>query len=192
MTQTPSRDWQKDMDACLTVNDWHEYPWEAGSEEDSGVWNIYEIIPDEPCDFVAECETELVTDFIMTAHEALPYWLQEAKIYKQSYEATLTAYTSEKSRADAAEDELNTLRANFVALKDERDFWEIKRTQHKNRADRAETREQRLKEEVEASICLIEAAGLNGRAASLKSLLRALYPDTPAPKEGTTDDEPIR
>jgi hypothetical protein len=67
------------MDRCLSVNDWHEHPWEAGSEEGSNVWRIYEIIPDEPCEFVAECETELVTDFIMTAHQALPYWLQEAK-----------------------------------------------------------------------------------------------------------------
>ncbi|MEK4108146.1 hypothetical protein NST28_29185 [Paenibacillus sp. FSL R10-2791] len=96
MTQ---RDWQKDMDRCLSVNDWHEHPWEAGSEEGSNVWRIYEIIPDEPCEFVAECETELVTDFIMTAHQALPYWLQEAKergrrerILKKSLEHCIKEY----------------------------------------------------------------------------------------------------
>jgi len=79
MTQTPSRDWQKDMEICRKVNEWYGYPWEAGTEENSGVWRIHEILADEPCQFVAECENEQVTDFIMTAHEALPYWLQEAK-----------------------------------------------------------------------------------------------------------------
>lgn len=40
--------------------------------------------------------------------ESSPYqvaihWLQEAKVYKKSYKGTLTAYTAEKARAEAAE-----------------------------------------------------------------------------------------
>ncbi len=76
MTQ---RDWQKDMDTCVKLKEWHENDWMTGTEEGTGIWIIHEVMPDEPCQYVAECENELVVDFIMTAHEALPYWLQEAK-----------------------------------------------------------------------------------------------------------------
>lgn len=73
------RDWQKDMDSYTNLKEWHENDWMAGTEEGTGLWLIHEIVPDEPCQYVAECENELVVDFIMTAHSALPYWLQEAK-----------------------------------------------------------------------------------------------------------------
>jgi hypothetical protein len=96
MTQ---RDWQKDMDSCLKLKEWHENDWMSGTEEGTGIWIIHEVMPDEPCQYVAECENELVVDFIMTAHEALPYWLQEAKergrrerILKESLEHCIKEY----------------------------------------------------------------------------------------------------
>ncbi|MEK5419401.1 hypothetical protein [Paenibacillus sp. FSL L8-0708] len=76
MTQ---RDWQKDMDLCKQLNEWYEHDWEAGQEEGSRIIRIYETVPDEPFNFVAECENDLTTTFIMESRTALPYWLQEAK-----------------------------------------------------------------------------------------------------------------
>ncbi|MEC0233716.1 hypothetical protein P4H71_05015 [Paenibacillus kribbensis] len=53
------------------------------------------------------------------------YWLHQAK--------------REKERADAAESDYESLSANYDKLKKERDFWETKRTEHKNRADQNES-----------------------------------------------------
>jgi hypothetical protein len=124
MTQTPARDWQKDMEMCDAATggpygyEGIDRPWYGAG----GTIKEYHI--STPSGLFGEEEVKLCSE----ARTALPYWLQEAK-------------------------------------------------------ERGE-REQRLKEEIEASIPLLEAAGLNGRAASLKSLLSTLYPDTPAPKEG--------
>lgn len=47
---------------------------------------------------------EMTDEQALLQHKAaLPYWLHEAMIYKQSYQGTLTEYTTEKARADAAE-----------------------------------------------------------------------------------------
>lgn len=65
------------------------------------------------------------------------------------------------------------------------EYWLQQVSIEKARADAAEAREQRLKEAIETSIPLIEAAGLNGRAISFKSLLSTIYPDIP--KEGENE-----
>lgn len=91
------RDWQKDMELCQQLNQWYENPWEAGQEDGSRVIEIYEIIPEEPCNFVAECDNDLTTNFIMESRQALPYWLQQ--------------YAAEKERADRLYREMEDVEA---------------------------------------------------------------------------------
>lgn len=80
------RDWHKDMELCQQLNEWYEHPWQAGQEEGTRVIEIYEIIPDEPCNFVAECDSDLTTNFIMESRQALPYWLQQYAAEKEQAE----------------------------------------------------------------------------------------------------------
>ncbi|EHS59428.1 hypothetical protein [Paenibacillus sp. Aloe-11] len=72
------------------------------------------------------------------------YWLHQAK--------------REKERADAAESDYEALSANYDKLKKERDFWETKRTEHKNRADQAESLIQQKDTEIAKLRSAIEKA----------------------------------
>ncbi|MEK4355172.1 hypothetical protein MKX41_30755 [Paenibacillus sp. FSL R5-0475] len=160
MTQ---RDWQKDMESCLKLKEWHENDWMTGTEEGTGIWIIHEVMPDEPCQYVAECENELVVDFIMTAHEALPYWLQEAK--------TLQEIASGRGR------EVLRLRSLLGGLNDELTATEA-------RADAAEQRERQLKEAIEEALKWTwyhGEANMTEIDAVLNDILATLYPDTPEP-----------
>lgn len=83
--------------------------------------------------------------------DSLFYWLQEAKVYKQSYDATLTAYEAKKARADISEAREQRLKEAAV----------------------------KVKEIYESDIHDEEA--LNIINDMFKELLSTLYPDTPAP-----------
>ena len=202
MTQ---RDWQKDMEMCKQLNEWYEHDWEAGQEEGSRIIRIYETVPDEPFNFVAECENDLTTTFIMESRAALPYWLQEAK--------ELQEIVSGRGR------EILRLRNLLVGLNDELTATEA-------RADAAESREQEIKRAI--GRCLVAGNSLgsiimnynlpegheewsfqeansyffgkfyNDRRSAYESyetwiawkaimgaseIMSTLYPDTPAPKE---------
>lgn len=77
------RDWQEDMEICERLNQQYDHAWVAGQEEGSRIIRIYEIVPDEPCNFVAECENESMTMFILESRKALPYWLNEVKMLRE-------------------------------------------------------------------------------------------------------------
>lgn len=82
------------------------------------------------------------------------HWLQEAKVYKQSYEGTLKEYEAEKARADIAESREQRLKEAAV----------------------------KVEEIYESDIHDDDA--LNIINDMFKELLSTLYPDTPVPKEG--------
>ncbi len=143
-----SRDWQKDMELCQQLNDWYEHEWQAGQDEDSKIIRIYEIIPDEPCNFVAECENDMTSTYFMESRKALPYWLQQ---YAQ-------------------------LQSDFNYITTVKDSYKKRLEEWGNRALESEAREQKLREELEFDIGLLEAAGLRGRASRLTEVLATLYP----------------
>ncbi|ASA20925.1 hypothetical protein [Paenibacillus donghaensis] len=110
MTQTP-RDWQKDMEMCEAAT---RGPWKVfKGVSETLIGTAYDHTqmkgPDSIVGHAISAHGDYVyirendAKLLAEARTALPYWLQEAKIYKQSYEATLTAYTAEKARAEAAE-----------------------------------------------------------------------------------------
>lgn len=128
MTQTPSRDWQKDMEWAQRRADADEYEG----------WT-----------------------------EPLIYWLQEAKVYKQSYEATLTYHTAEKSRADASEKQA--------------DEWRERTRQSNIDLEAAEARVKKLEAVIKAANDENERM-LNGEGdEAYAEALSILYPDTPTP-----------
>jgi hypothetical protein len=176
MTQTPSRDWQKDMQR---VKDAHHARTCVNQPFPRLAWQ--EMLPD-PWEDVAE------------------HWLQEAKVYKQSYEGTLTAWEAEKARADAAEAKIEEMKE--VYNREYKNVAERLQKFEEEEPDRfsnemwnsallkeSEAREQRLKEAMEGAITEFGLWNDKGMAASimksqLKYELSTLYPDTPAPKEG--------
>jgi len=74
-----ARQWEADNHMCVQLNQWYEHKWEAGQEDGVKQIEIYEILPNEPCVFVAECENDLVAQFLIEARSALPYWLEETR-----------------------------------------------------------------------------------------------------------------
>ncbi|WP_340011770.1 hypothetical protein MHI32_01520 [Paenibacillus sp. FSL H7-0690] len=105
------------------------------------------------------CEAARETENGLTAFRELgvggpmmaTYWLQEAKIYKQSYEGTLTAYEAEKARADAAEAREQQLKEAVQLAVNDLELWSDK---------------------------ILAAKVVLGQ---LQRTLSTLYPDTPAP-----------
>ncbi|MHA6530210.1 hypothetical protein [Paenibacillus sp. BAC0078] len=180
MTQTPSRDWQKDMEMCKAATQ-GPYGYESSRFASLyGPYDDYSIIT--PSGEFGEAEAKLCSE----AYEALPYWLQEAKKWRERYEqrptfelleAAQSLYEHHNARADEAEKEVQVYKQSYEATLR---YYEAE----KARADAAEARVQRLKEEIEYEIQVLELRGSNGRAKDLKELLSTLYPDTPAPKEG--------
>jgi hypothetical protein len=80
------RDWQKDMELCEKA---FPGPWKVW--EDDGDIKV-QAAPEGPniANFGRYgLGVMLEANFTAEARMALPYWLQEAKVYKQSYEAVL-------------------------------------------------------------------------------------------------------
>lgn len=159
MTQTPSRDWQKDMEMCEAVKD---SKWLTLESSATAVWQrggLMSTIWEGP-------DAEALQQY----KEALPYWLQEAK--------TLQEIASGRGR------EALRLSKLLGDLNDDLTATEA-------RADEAEAREQRLKEELEGALRFIgrtehipEETVAGFIRAHFSQALSTLYPDTPAPKEG--------
>lgn len=168
MTQ---RDWQKDMESCLKLKERHENDWMTGTEEGTGIWIIHEVMPDEPCQYVAECENELVVDFIMTAHEALPYWLQEAKERGEREQEIKRAI----GRCLVAGNSLGSIIMNYN-LPEGHEEWSFQEANSyffgKFYNDRPSAYES-----YETWIAWKAIMGAS-------EIMSTLYPDTPAPKEG--------
>lgn len=114
--------------------------------------------------------------------DILQYWLQEAKVYKQSYEGTLTAWEAEKARVKELE---NSRRFEFIGEL-RRDAAE-KETLLAEEIIRLEAREQQLKEVIQEAQIVLEAKEPWPFKVlfKIRELLSTLYPDTPAPKEGS-------
>ncbi|MEK3717942.1 hypothetical protein [Paenibacillus sp. FSL R7-0333] len=138
MTQTP-RDWQKDMEMCERVKD---AEWLILDHTSAAYWQRGGLM---------STIWEGVDAEALQQHKAaLPYWLQEAKVYKQSYEATLTQYTAEKARADAAEAREQQLKEAAQLAVNDLELWNDK---------------------------ILAAKVVLGQ---LQRMLSTLYPDTPA------------
>lgn len=98
---------------------------------------------------------------------------------------------AEKERGDKLQSDYDLIETNFNRLKDDRDFWEKARTKHKERADKAEAREQKLREAIQTAIEMKELnpelmetdpKGLYDAAMwFLSGIINSLYP-----KEGET------
>lgn len=160
MTQTPSRDWQKDMERVQQSKHGRTL-----------------------------CNAPLINlawqDGLPDAWEDIAgYWLQEAKVYKQSYEGTLTAWEAEKARADVAEARVkeleNSRRFEFIGEL-RRDAAE-KETLLAEEIIRLEAREQQLKEVIQEAQIVLEAKEPWPFKVlfKIRELLSTLYPDTPA------------
>jgi hypothetical protein len=173
MTQTPSRDWQKDMEMCeaATRGPWkvfkgvvetligtaYDHPQMKGPDSIVG----HAISAHGHYVYIRENDATLLA----VARTALPYWLQEAK--------TLQEIASGRGR------EALRLSKLLGDLNDEL-------TASEERADIAEAREQRLKEAIELAIR--DGGKYENPYESLitlQSFLSTLYPDTsaPTPKE---------
>lgn len=81
---------------------------------------------------------------------------------------------AEKERADNLKSDYELVKDNFSRLKEERDFWEEARAKHKERADKAEAREQKLREAIER----YRREGMYNDAADtfFEGVLASLYP----------------
>jgi hypothetical protein len=144
--------------------------------------------------------------FAYEARYALPYWLQEAKVYKQSYEGTLTAWEAEKARADAAESRIKKLESELNSKKQLLRETDQSRTEvremyrsvcdvaqeYKDNLKLVEAREQRLKEAVETIKELSKWDGisvyLDRCYIEARDVLSTLYPDTPAQPAATVPE----
>ncbi|WP_438498045.1 hypothetical protein [Paenibacillus sp. IHBB 3054] len=169
MTQTP-RDWQKDMDMCKAQEGDQWYNNGNRLEE-------YDRLTEEGCRPIAEFEREEEAAFAAECREALPYWLQEAKIYQQSYEATLTHYTAEKARADDAE--IWRDKAYNKVGHQAQEILELRTALRES-----EAREQRLKKLLEK---IDDETRDEWIGVMIKELLSTLYPDTPAQEVGNDE-----
>ncbi|MEW8986853.1 MAG: hypothetical protein AB2401_07615 [Bacillus sp. (in: firmicutes)] len=125
------RDWQKDMELCQKLNQWYEHEWQAGQEELSTIISIYEILPDEPCNFVADCENDLTAEFIIESRQALPCWLKEAKELQ--------------AKLSTAKEELVKINCDYYA--DKQRFVVQRRELEESKA-----REQKLREGIEEAL----------------------------------------
>lgn len=94
MTQTP-RDWQKDMEMCEAAT---EGPWYSVKAETASTPGWYNVLSNT--NIISELiESEANAKLMAESHEALPYWLQEAKecgrrerILKESLEHCIKEY----------------------------------------------------------------------------------------------------
>jgi len=213
MTQTPQppRDWQKDMEMCEKVKD---SKWLTLESSATAVWQRGGLM--------STIWEGVDAEALQQYKAALPYWLQEAKkwreryeqrptfelleaaqalyehhnaradeaekqtkVYKQSYEGTLTAWESEKARAAAAEEEVRYQKGVTE------DYAKGYRLQEL-RAIAAEAREQRLKDAVKTIKELSKWDGISQYLdrcyIEARDVLATIYPDTTEPKE-VTDNE---
>lgn len=142
------RVWHKDMELCQSLNDWYEGEWQAGQEDGSRIIEIYEIVPDEPFNFVAECDSDLTTNFIMESRKALPYWLQQ--------------YAAEKERADKEAGQA--------------ELWREYVRKSNLELEAEEAREKKLREAIEEALSWTWDCGENNMTEVISILRSAIYP----------------
>jgi hypothetical protein len=109
MTQTPSRDWQKDMEMCEAQEGDQWYNNGKRLEE-------YDRLTEEGCRPIAEFEREEEAAFAAECREALPYWLQEAKRLKTAIECAIEEYGLWNDKSRAAEVIITELKRELSTL----------------------------------------------------------------------------
>lgn len=156
------RDWQKDMELCQSLNDWYEGEWQAGQEDGSRIIEIYEIVPDEPFNFVAECDSDLTTEFVMESRKALPYWLVQAAEWKAEAAKTEIKAAAEKERADKEAGQA--------------ELWREYVRKSNLELEATEAREKKLREAIEEALSWTWDCGENNMTEVISILRSAIYP----------------
>ncbi|MEK4452835.1 hypothetical protein [Paenibacillus sp. FSL L8-0506] len=128
---------------------------------------------------------------------ALGYWLQEAKELQEIVSGRGRELLRLRSLLGGLNDELTVTEARADAaekalglMEGERDQYKMWQLDEEKRANDAEYREQKLKEAVqtvdELGNELEDELILEDILVKFKNILSTLYPDTPAPKEGSS------
>jgi chromosome segregation ATPase len=176
-----SRDWQKDM--LINLMQRTERAKADGTIEYVAIdFNALTALIEEAA---AEKEHADIAELAYQGLAEIAVTRGEYQSLLDKHTAMTKAYRAEKARADKLQSDYDLIETNFNRLKDDRDFWEKARTKHKERADKAEAREQKLREAIETAINEKAAWGDPGNALDvvtryLADTLESLYL-----KEGT-------